>query len=206
MRAEAPPIRLGTLRAVTAANQHPLFRAAVLQLSCARSSAGQTAEVTDGANLPLAASDGRGAIRDSSGNELLRAPIALERRAERGTDTKLEVSDPAGIRLGEVRVTRYSFGPRSSKATLSLTADGAEVARLEPQDRKGEEVVITAGGAPVGTLRQTSRKRGLLRSSINYTVELTGDVEQRLRPLVIAAAIRYQALVAAAASASQRGD
>jgi hypothetical protein len=151
------------------AEAHPLFSAAILQLSCTRSSAGQTAEVTDGAGLPLAGADGAGTITDRSGKPLLHAPIAFEGRGERGTDARLEVSDGAGERLGEVRVVKFFYGPRSSRTTLAVTvADGQEVATFEPRDRKGEQVEITVGDVPGGTLEQISRKRGILRSTTTY--------------------------------------
>ena len=189
---------------MSAAGTHPLWRAAVLELTCTRSSAGQTVEVQDGTGVPLASADDAGTIAASSGEPLLLAPLAWEGRRDRGTDAKLDVSDPAGTALGEVRVARYSVGPRSSKATLSISDATGEVARLEPQDRKGEELVIAAGDAQAGVLRKTGRKRGLLRSTTSYRLELTGPLEGQLRTLVLAAAIRYQKLLTEAASPTKR--
>jgi hypothetical protein len=182
-----------------------LFRTTVLEIVCERSSAGQTAEVHDGTGTPLATSDGAGTIRDRGGADVLRTATSVEGPPRRNlVHARLTVSDAAGAALGEVRVVKYSSGPRSSKATLSVVAGDAEVARLEPQDRKGEEIAVTAGGTAVGTLRQTSRKRGLLRSSTTYRLELTGDLDAGTRPLVLAAAIRYHALVAATVNAAAR--
>lgn len=192
---------------MTSPEAQALFGAAILKFDCTRSSAGQTADVTDGADAPLASVDGAGTVSDRSGNPLLRAPVVFEGRGDKGTDVKLEVSDAGGERLGEVRVTKYSFGPRSKKATLSATLPGGEeVAKLEPRDRGGEQLEIDLGGASGGTLQQVSRKRGILRSTSSYRLELTGEIDRRVRPLVLAAAIRYQAVATAAANASQRRE
>ena len=155
----------------------------------------------DGTGQALATVDRAGEIADSTGNPLLLAPLRFEGRSDRGTNAMLDVSDPNGTPLGEVRLKRYSVTPRSRKATLSITAAESEVARLEPQDGKGEELAITSGDRPVGTLHSTG-KRGFIRRSTNYRLELTGDVDDRVRQLVLAAAIRYDALLTAAASAS----
>lgn len=181
-----------------------LLSAYVLELNFTRSTAGQTAEVTDGAGKPLAAADGAGTISDPAGVPLLVAPLAVEGQQNRMRHTKLAVSDGAGAPLGEVQVVKYSFGPRSSKVTLSLTGPGGEeVARIEPQDKKGEHMALTVRGAPTGTLEQFSRKRGLLKSSSSFKLELSGEVGGRARALVVAAAVRFQALSAAAQNATQ---
>lgn len=134
---------------MTSSDAQVLFGAAVLKVHCMRSSAGQTADVADGADAPLASVDGGGTVSGRSGNPVLYARLVFEGRVDRGTDAKLEVSDAAGQPLGEVRVTKYSFGPRATKAA---------------------------------------------------------DIDGGVRPLVLAAPIRYQALAAAAADASQRRD
>jgi hypothetical protein len=185
---------------VTPGDAHPLFRSAVLELSCAGGVGGGSAEVSDGLGTPLASSDPAGTIADPGGTVLLRAPLRFEGRDDRGTNAMLDLSGPDGAPLGEVRVQKFSVGPRSRKATLSVTSAGAEVARLEPED--GEESAITAGGRAAGTLRRTG-KRGFIRSRTQYRLELTGEIDQRVRPLLLAAAIRQDALLTAAASAGQ---
>lgn len=168
-----------------------------------RSSAGQTVEVRDGAGVALASVDDAGTVTGPAGETLLQARLEWEGRRDQGTGAKLAVSDAAGSALGEVRVLKYSVTPRSSKLTLSVVDAGGEVARLEPGD-DNDEIVVSAGDARVGTLRQTGRKRGLLRSTTSYRLELTGPLEGPRRMLVLAAALRYQKLLVEATHASER--
>ena len=155
----------------------------------------------DGGN-PLAVSDGEGTIADPDGVQLLSAPLRFDGRRDRGTNAMLDVSAPDGKSIGEVRVKKFSVTPRSSKATLSLSAAGAELATLEPEDKKGEELAITAGDARVGTLRKKAKK-GFIRTTTAYRLELVGDVDEQTRRLIVAAAIRYQALLSGAATAGR---
>lgn len=175
----------------------------MVEITCRGGFGGGTAEVSDGTGAPLATSDRAGTIADAQGTTLLRTPVRFDGRADVGTNAMLDVAGPDGAALGEVRVKKYFVGPRSRKATLTVTAAGTEVAQLEPQDGKGEESAITAGDRPVGTLRRTGRQ-GLIRTRTSYTLELTGDLDERVRPLLLAAAIRYDTLVSAAATAGER--
>jgi hypothetical protein len=47
-----------------------------------RSSAGATAEVTDGAGAPLADADGSGTISNPAEDVLLRAPLVMQSRGQ----------------------------------------------------------------------------------------------------------------------------
>jgi len=174
----------------------------VLELACAGGLGGGTVEVSDETGAPLGNSDRNGTLADSAGIQLLRAPLRFDGRRDRGTNAMLDVIASHGTALGDVRVKKYSVTPRSSKATLSLSSAGTEVACLEPADDKGEELVVTVGDRPVGTLRKKG-KQGFIRTSTAYRLELMSDVDHQTRQLIVAAAIRYHALVYEAASASR---
>ena len=183
-------------------NDHPLFRAAVLQLDCTGGLGGGTVEIKDGTGTPLASADDGGTIADAQGAQLIRAPLRFDGDRKHGTNAVLDVAGADGAPLGQVRVRKYSVTPRSRKGTLAVMLGDAEVARVEPEDKKGEELAITAGERRAGTLRKTG-SRGFIRKTTTYRLELTGDIEERLRPLVLATAIRYDALLNVAASAGQ---
>lgn len=187
---------------VDAKDSLPLFQSAVLELACAGGLGGGTVEVSDDGGSPLAASDSDGTLTGPDGVQLLRAPLRFDGRRDRGTNAMLDVSGPDGAALGEVCVKKFSVTPRSSKATLSLRAAGTEVARLEPGDDRGEELVITVDDAPVGTLRKKAKK-GFIRTITAYRLDLTGDVDEQTRQLIVAAAIRYHALINEAAAAGR---
>ena len=183
---------------------HPLFSAAAVELSCTPSE-GRYATAVSSAGAHVASSDAWGRIVDPQGREVLRAPIGFDGRDDRGTNARVYISAWDGTPLGEARVARYSVGPRSAKATLVVDSGAGEVARLEPQDRKGEELTVTAGGRAVGTLRRVAQ-RGLIRKEADYRLELTGEIDPSVRALILGAAIRYHALLMEAAAASRKGS
>lgn len=61
--------------------------------------------------------------------------------------------------------------------------------------------ILAADATPVGTLRQTGHDRGLRRSTTTYRLEL-GQVDEPLRTLLLATALRHQALLVAARNVS----
>lgn len=185
-----------------AGDTHALFRTAVVEVSAKGGVGGGTAEAS-AAGSPLATTDRDGRIADSSGAELLRAPIRFDGRKERGQNAVLDVAGPDGTPLGEVRVQRFTVTPRSRRATLKLGYGGADLALVEPQDKNAEESTITVAGRTVGTLHKTG-KSGFIRSATTYRLELTGELDDRTRRLLVAMAIRYEALLTAVANASDR--
>lgn len=176
-----------------------LLQAQDLELTCMRSSDGQTTEARTPTGETVATSDGSGVIADPAGNVLLRAEVSFPK----GTSGRLDIADGAGRQLGSVGLGTFRFGPKALKATLIVSeAGGSEVARFEPQDKKGQDVAILAADAtPVGTLRQTGHDRGLRRSTTTYRLEL-GQVDEPLRTLLLATALRHQALLVAARNVS----
>ncbi len=187
---------------IAADDTHPLFCSAVLELTSAGGLGGGTVEVTDATGMQLAAADREGAITAPDGRRLLRAPVRFEGRRSIGTNAGLEVFDAEEAPLGQVHVTSYSVTPRTRKMTLSMSAPGGELFRLAHSDKRGEEAVITVGERPIATMRKTG-KRGFIRTSTAYRLELTSDLDLRSRQLLVAAVIRYDALMTEAATASR---
>jgi hypothetical protein len=117
----------------------------------------------------------------------------------------IEIADPDGRALGAGRVIKYGIGPRARKATIAIEdPHGVEAARLEPRDKRGEQLAVTTNGTELATVTVSQVKRGFLRKSRVYVVDLERPIPDELRPLVVATAIRYDALLAAVASASMR--
>jgi hypothetical protein len=185
--------------------RHPLWRTPSLIVSPSGSGSGYTAEIKDQTGALLATCDAGGTVRDQSGDGLLVAPLRWEGRGDRPTDAGIEVTDPEGRGLGVGRVVKYGVGPRARKATIAMIdPDGGEAARLEPRDKRGEQLAFTANGSELATVAVNVVKQGFLRKSRVYTVELPGEIPDALRPLVLATAIRYDALLNAVVAASAR--
>lgn len=177
-----------------------LLQAPELELKCARSSDGQTTEARVPGGDIVATSDGAGVIADPAGGVLLRASVSFA-GAKAGSG-RLDIADEPGRALGSVTLGAFRFGPKALKATLIVRdAAGNEVGRFEAQDKKGQDVAILAGDAQVGALRQTAHDRGLRRSTTTYRLEL-GHADADVRKLLLATALRHQALLVAARNAS----
>ena len=175
---------------------HPLWHAGELDLACMRSSAGQTAEARTPDGASVATSDAKGTITDASGTVLAQAKASFPK----GSSGRLDISDGDGAPLGSVELTSFRFGPKALKGTLVVTdASGREVGRFEARDGKGQDVAISgAGGAQIGSLRQTAHDRGLRRSTTTYRLALDDAGEENVRALLVATALRHQALLVAA--------
>lgn len=187
------------------AGRHALWDARRLIASPSGSGRGYAVEIKDESGAPIATCDATGAVRDDSGVELLAAPLRWEGRGQRPTDAGIQISDSEGRTLGAGRVVKYGLGPRARKATISIVdPQGVEAARLEPRDKKGEQLVVTTNGTELATVAVAVVKTGFLRKSRSYTVDLTEQLADPLRPLVVATAIRYDALLGAVMSASER--
>lgn len=174
---------------------HPLWRASAIDLVPSRTGNKVSVEVSAVDGPVLAIEDG-GTVTDPSGVVLLHAPLIERNRRTKG----VEVTDAGGRALGSALVRNH--GPR--KATYRLTDPaGEEVAALESRDRKGRELAfVTARGADAGVMRLTDEESGLLarlktHRTRTYRVELTGPVDEALRGLMLATAIRYEAVLAA---------
>ena len=185
--------------------RHPLFRTPSLTVTPSGSGRGYRVEVTDSGGAPVATCDAAGAVRDTAGREVLAAPLRWDGRGEKPTDAALDVRAADGRPLGTGRVVKYGLGPRSRKATVALTdGGGGEAARLEPRDKRGEQLVLTAGGSELASIDVAVVKRGFLRKGRVYTVALADEIPAEMRPLALAVAIRYDALLNAVAAAAAR--
>lgn len=179
-----------------------LWQLGTLVVEPTRNGGGHAAEVKDGNGVARAKGEADGTVKDETGAVLLRAPL---RKAHRPGDVAIDVEDAEGRKLGEACVTHYSFGPRGRKLTLTIRdSAGSELARLEPRDKRGEELGLVAGGSDVATLRVGHVKSGLLRKSRVYTVDLVAEVPEPARLLAMAGIIRFEAMLREAESLSIR--
>lgn len=185
--------------------KHPFWRAPSFTVVPSGTGRGYSAEIKDQAGATLATSDAEGTIRDVAGDVLLSAPLRWRDRGDRPTDAGIEVTDAEGRALGSGRVVKYGVGPRTRKATMAIVdPQGGEAARLEPRDKRGEQLTVAANGAELATVAVAQVKSGFMRKSRVYTVDLSGAVTDELRPLVLAASVRYDALLNAVVAASAR--
>ena len=185
--------------------RHPFWRTPSLIVSPSGSGRGYTVEITDQTGGVLATCNAEGVVRDQSGEQLLAAPLRWHGRGDRPTDAGIEVADPAGRGLGAGRVVKYGVGPRARKATIAMIdPQGDEAARLEPRDKRGEQLAVTTNGSELATVAVNVVKTGFMRKSRVYAVDLAAAIPDPLRPLVLATAIRYDALLNAVAAASTR--
>jgi len=160
-------------------------------------------EVTDAGGTALATCAADGEIRDASGALLLGAPLSWHDRGDKPTDALVAIADADGTPLATARVTKYGVGPRAKKATLDVTDPrGEPLLRLEPRDKRGEELALTAGETELATATIEQVKAGFLRKARVYTVELGPAAPEPLRPLALATMIRYDALLNAVVSAA----
>lgn len=182
-----------------------LWRTQTLLVEPSASGRGEAAEVKERSGTPLASSDADGTLSDESGAVLLRAPLRERGRERKPADVGIVVADGNGRPVGEARVVRYRLGPRARSITVAIK-DAAEgdAGRLEPRDRKGEQLAVRVGDSEVATVAVEAVKRGLLRKSRVYRADIVADVPEPLRPLVLASVIRYDAMLKAVMAASTR--
>jgi hypothetical protein len=153
----------------------------------------QAAEIRDRAGAVRARSEEDGTIKDETGSVLLRAPL---RKAKSAGDVAIDVADADGRMLGEANVDGYTIAPGRRNLKLAFRdSAGNELARLEPRDKRGEELELAAGGSTVATVKVEKVKAGLLRKSRVYTVDLIAEVPEPARPLAMAGLIRYEAVL-----------
>lgn len=179
-----------------AASEHPLWQAGELVLACARSSAGQTTEARSADATVVATSDGAGTISDATGTLLLQAKTAFPK----GTSGRLEITGANGAALGTAELRSFKFGPKALKGTIVvIDAAGVEAGRFDPRDGKGQDIaILDAGGGEIGSLRQTGHDRGLRRSTTTYELRIGEGAAPPARVLLVATALRHQALLVAA--------
>jgi len=162
-------------------------------------------DVTDQAGSTLATCDAEGVIRDTAGAPLLSAPLRWDGRGDKPTDAGVEIADAEGRPLGSARIASYGVGPRAKKATIEVAdAQPTSVLRLEPRDKRGLELALTAGDDELATIAVEQVKAGLLRKARVYTVDIAQPAPEPLRRLALATVIRYDVLLNAAVAAVAR--
>ena len=164
---------------------HPLWRASALALERVGR---RDIHVSERAGSVIAVCDQSGTIADPNGQVLVYAPAGYRphQRRPKGTDVKADLYDAWQRPLGELRVVSYSYGPRSRKATIGVFTPEGEVARVEPRDKRGEEIAVRTPAGDVGELRASAKNR--------WELDLTGALDGLLRALVVTAAVRYPGL------------
>jgi hypothetical protein len=182
---------------------HPLLRAPSLTLTPEGRGAAYTVAVADRAGARLASCDAEGTLRWHTGDVLLLAPVRRHGRRDQPLQVGLDVADAWQRPLGSGRVVKYGFGPRARKVTVALTdAAGAPVGKLEPRDHRGDELALASDAGDLATVAVEHVKTGFLRRARIYRADLTAALQPAARPLVLAALIRYDALLALAADAA----
>lgn len=175
-------------------------------VSPTRSGAGHIATIVDASGGALGSVDADGSVRDA-GAVLLRAPVRYETKRHGPLQVDMDIFDPAGAPLGSGKVVKYGIGPRSKTAHVAmLDPDGAEVTRIEPADKKGEELTVSGGGSKYATVAIAEVKAGFLKKNKVYTVSVVGAVPEAAYPLVLAAITRYDAVLDAVISAAMAKD
>lgn len=170
-----------------------LLHAGTLVVEPTRDGGGRAAEIKDRSGVVHATSGEDGTIRDSAGAEVLRAQA---RPARRVRDVGIDVRDAQGQKLGEAGVDGYTIGFGRRKATLSIRdATGGEVARLEPRDKRGEELEAVVGGSTIATVSVEQVKSGLLRKSRVSTLDFVAEAPEPTRLLVLAGVVHYGAML-----------
>lgn len=173
----------------------------------AKSRAGHEAEIKDTGGGAIGATDSSGAVRDASGNVLFLAPVSYKTKRHGPLNVWMDIKTAQGDPLGTAQVVKYGLGPRSKTATLSLQSTTAEeIIRLEPADKKGERLRIFSGDTEYATIDVTEVKTGFMRKAKIYTVTRSGAAPEDLETFVLAAAIRYDAVIDALLSASMESS
>lgn len=184
---------------------HPFWRMRSFTVAPASSRQGYRAEIKDAGGGTIATCDQDGVVTDASGTTLVTAPVRWESKPNRPIEAEIQIVDPDGISLGSGGVVKYGIGPRSKKATVAIMdSQGKDAVRLEPTDKKGEQLNLSSEAGTLATITVAEEKTGFLRKSRLYRVEVTAEVTEALRPLVLAAAVRYDALLEALTAGAMR--
>ncbi len=166
---------------------------------------GDGAQITSGGGEPAGSYDAGGTVRDAGGRALLIAPVKAQGKRVGLSKVQMPISDPEGKPLGRAEVVKYGLGPRSRKLTASVLDEGGEeVARIEPRDDKGLQLAVAVGASDVITVAVEIVKAGFLRKTRVYSVSVVGEIPEAIRPLVVGATLRYDALLDGVVAASMR--
>lgn len=162
---------------------------------------GRGAAVSDGGGSPIASCDAGGTISDAASNAIASANLLDQGRRPKPGGVGLVVSSPSGGKLGEARVAKYRIGPKARRATLAISdGQGGEAGRLEPRDKRGAELELTAAGSVITTVTMEQVKSGFMRKTRVYTASLMGDPGQNAA-LFLAVLVRFDAALSAVVDA-----
>ncbi len=182
---------------------HPLVAASQFIVHPSNTGGGHTAEVTDPSGSKIGAWTAAGDILDEAGTKVLETPVKWDAPRHGPITVEMQINDAAGSTLGAARVAKYTLGPRAKRLTVAISdAAGTQVGRIEPTDKKGEQLKVSVGEIPVASVDVAEVKAGFLRKKRVYATQVTGAMSDAARPLVIAALLRYDALLDGVLSAS----
>lgn len=184
---------------------HPLVAASQFNVHPTNSGGGHTAEITDPSGSKIGAWTAAGDILDDSGTKVLSAPVKWDAPRHGPITVEMQINDATGSALGAARVAKYTLGPRAKKLTVAISdTAGTQVGRIEPLDKKGEQLKVSVGEIPVASVDVTEVKAGFLRKKRIYATQITGAMSESARALVVAALLRYDALLDGVLSASMK--
>lgn len=167
---------------------------------------GAEVAITDAAGAPVASCDTGGAITGTGDEAFATATLLDQGRRPKPGGVGLSVSSPGDGALGGAKVSKYRIGPKARKVTLAITnGQGEDVARLEPRDKRGVELELTASGSAIATVGIEQVKSGFMRKRRVYTARLSGDPGQNAA-LLLAVLIRYDAVLNEVVSAAGSDD
>ena len=165
-----------------------------------RSSAGQTATVLGAGDAVLATCDDAGNVIDAGGALQLIADFVMPDGATADSpgagakrmQSRVNVTDAAGIPAGAVTVRRFAVGPFKKRLELALVdAAGNEVGELTTTDKKAREFAVTYGGAPVARLALADRDRSIKQTIERWTLTLESRPAAPGDALAAAAILRF---------------
>lgn len=184
-----------------------LWQASSFVVTPTRSRDGFVADIKDQSGSLIGTSDAAGRVMDAVGGVLLQAPVRYEAPRTGPISVEMPIADAQGRALGTARVVKWGLGPRSKKATVALLdPEGEEVARVEPEDKKGEKLVATAGGVSLASVDVTDVKTGFMQKAKVITATLPAEIPKLIRPLVLCAIVRYYAIIEGLEAASLHKD
>lgn len=165
-----------------------------------RSSAGQTVTILGAGDAVLATCDDAGNVFGPGGVLLMIAAFLMPEGATsdapgagaKRMQSRVNVTDAAGVPAGAVTVRRFAVGPFKKRLELALVdAAGNEVGELTTTEKKAREFAVTFGGAPVARLALADRDRSIKQTIERWTLTLESRPAAPGDALAAAAILRF---------------
>lgn len=165
-----------------------------------RSSAGQTVTILGAGDAVLATCDDAGNVIGPGGVLLMIAAFLMPEGATsdapgagaKRMQSRVNVTDAAGVPAGAVTVRRFAVGPFKKRLELALVdAAGNEVGELTTTEKKAREFAVTFGGAPVARLALADRDRSIKQTIERWTLTLESRPAAPGDALAAAAILRF---------------